>query len=221
MEGFTAGRRVNNILRQQSALMNVNKRVRMKTQFRVMACVIAALASGVAAAAVTTNPGSSAGTQGPGGQVNFTGSITDASCNVDSGSANQTVDLGKWAKSYFTGAGTETTKTAFHIKVKGCPDSVSHVAVLFDGKKDSNNASLLAVDTGAGNATGVGIKLFEDDQNQVIKLGSVSKQHDVTPASGGTEGTADLTFFADYASTGAAVTTGDANGVADFNMVYN
>ncbi|WP_052284500.1 fimbrial protein [Kluyvera genomosp. 1] len=193
----------------------------MKAQYRIMACVITALVSGVASAAVTTNPGSSAGTQGPGGQVNFTGSITDSSCNVDSGSTNQTVDLGKWAKSYFTGAGTETTKTAFHIKVKDCPDSVAHVAVLFDGKKDSTNSDLLAVDNATGSATGVGIKLYEDDQSEVVKLGSVTKAHNVDAGSKGTEGTADLTFFADYASTGATVTTGAANGVADFNMVYN
>lgn len=193
----------------------------MKAQFRIMACVITVLVSGAAVAAITTNPGSSAGTQGPGGQVNFTGSITDSSCNVESDSKNQTVDLGKWAKSYFTGAGTETTKTAFHIKVTDCPDSVAHVSVLFDGKKDSTNASLLAIDSGAGSAAGVGIKLFEDDQNQVIKLGTVSKQHDIQQGSDGADGTADLTFFADYASTGANIMTGKANGVADFNMVYN
>lgn len=193
----------------------------MKAQFRIMACVITALVAGVASAAVTTNPGSSAGTQGPGGQVNFTGSITDSSCNVDSGSTNQVVDLGKWAKSYFTGAGTETTKTAFHIKVKDCPSSVSQVAVLFDGKKDSTNSALLAVDSAAGSATGVGIKLYEDDQNQVVKLGSITKAHNVDAGAKGSDGSADLTFFADYASTGATVTTGAANGVADFNMIYN
>lgn len=54
----------------------------MKSQFRIMACVIAALASGAAVASVSTNPGSEAGTQGTGGQVKFTGSITDSSCNV-------------------------------------------------------------------------------------------------------------------------------------------
>lgn len=102
-----------------------------------------------------------------------------------------------------------------------CPDSVAHVSVLFDGKKDSTNASLLAIDSGAGSAAGVGIKLFEDDQNQVIKLGTVSKQHDIQQGSDGADGAADLTFFADYASTGANIMTGKANGVADFNMVYN
>ena len=122
----------------------------MKTQFRIMAMFVGALVSASAlsspsqpaSSAMTVNPGSNAGTQGTGGQVEFTGSITDSSCNVDSTSANQSVDLGKWASSYFTGAGSETTKTAFHIKVKDCPSTVTTVSVLFDGTRDTNNSDL-------------------------------------------------------------------------------
>ena len=190
----------------------------MKTQFRIMACVVAVLVSGAAAAAVSTNPGSGAGTQGTGGQVKFTGEIMDASCNVDTSSANQTVDLGKWAKSYFTGPGVETTKTAFRIKVKGCPSSVQNVAVLFDGKTDTQKNTLLAVN---GGATGVGIKLYEDDASKQVILGTATKQHAVIAGATGATGTADLLFYADYEATGATMTTGLANGVADFNMIYN
>ena len=126
---------------------------------------------------MTVNPGSNAGTQGTGGQVEFTGSITDSSCNVDSTSANQSVDLGKWASSYFTGAGSETTKTAFHIKVKDCPSTVTTVSVLFDGTRDTNNSDLLAIN---GTASGVAIKLYEDDKSTPVDLGAVSRGHSVT-----------------------------------------
>ncbi len=129
----------------------------MKTQLRIMATVVGILVSGVVVAmpsqpahsTLTVNPGASAGTQSTGGQIEFSGSITDTSCNIDSTSANQIVDLGKWASSYFTGAGSETTKTAFHIKVKDCPATVTKVSVLFDGTRDSNNSNLLAVNGGA------------------------------------------------------------------------
>lgn len=147
----------------------------------------------------------------------FNGSITDSSCNVDSGSTSQTVDLGKWASSYFTGAGSETTKTPFHIKVKDCPASVAKVAVLFDGARDQSDATLLATN---GGATGVAIKLYEDDQNTAVSLGKVSKDHPVVAGATAGTGTADLKFFADYVSTGA-VAAGDANGTANFNMIYN
>ena len=188
----------------------------MKTQLRIMACAIAVLVSGAATAA--TSLPANAGTQGKGGQVEFTGEITDASCNVDTSSANQTVDLGKWAKSYFTGPGVETTKTAFRIKVKGCPSSVQNVAVLFDGKTDTQKNTLLAVN---GGATGVGIKLYEDDASKQVILGTATKQHAVIAGATGATGTADLLFYADYEATGATMTTGLANGVADFNMIYN
>lgn len=129
----------------------------MKTQFRIMATIVGILLSGAVVAApsqparstLSVNPGTSAGAQSTGGQIEFSGSITDTSCDIDSTSANQIVDLGKWASSYFTGAGSETTKTAFHIKVKDCPATVTKVSVLFDGARDSNNSNLLAVNGGA------------------------------------------------------------------------
>ena len=186
-----------------------------------MAILMGALVSG-AAISVTTptinvNPGSSAGTQGTGGQVIFNGSITDSSCNIDSASTSQTVDLGKWASTYFTSTGFETTKTPFHIKVKDCPASVTNVAVLFDGARDQSDNTLLAT---TGGAAGVAIKLYEDDKSTAVSLGSVSKAKNVVAGATAGTGTADLEFFANYISTGA-VTAGDANGTANFNMIYN
>ena len=139
-----------------------------------MAILMGALVSGAAISGntqparstMTVNPGASAGTQGTGGQVIFNGSITDSSCNVDSGSTGQTVDLGKWASSYFTGTGSETTKTPFHIKVKDCPASVTTVAVLFDGAREQTDTSLLAIN--GGGAKGVAIKLYEHDQTTAV-----------------------------------------------------
>ena len=93
----------------------------MKKQPRFITILIGALLSGVvfqATAANTINPNSGTSAQGAGGQITFNGSITDSSCNVDSNSSGQPVDLGKWASNYFTGTGAETTKTPFHIKVR-------------------------------------------------------------------------------------------------------
>ncbi|HGS7515462.1 TPA: fimbrial protein [Klebsiella quasipneumoniae subsp. quasipneumoniae] len=193
----------------------------MKTQLRIMAILMGALVSGAAISATTptinVNPGSNAGTQGTGGQVIFNGSITDSSCNIDSASTSQTVDLGKWASTYFTSTGFETTKTPFHIKVKDCPASVTNVAVLFDGARDQSDNTLLAT---TGGAAGVAIKLYEDDKSTAVSLGKVSKAKNVVAGATAGTGTADLEFFADYISTGA-VTAGDANGTANFNMIYN
>lgn len=82
------------------------------------------------------------------------------------------MDLGKWASTYFTSTGFETTKTPFHIKVKDCPASVTNVAVLFDGARDQSDNTLLAT---TGGAAGVAIKLYEDDKSTAVSLGKVSK----------------------------------------------
>jgi len=165
---------------------------------------------------VHPNPGTSAGTQGAGGEIKFSGEITDISCDVSTASKNQTVDLGKWAKSYFESR-TETTETPFTISVKDCPSSVKTVAVLFDGDKDTGDATLLKV--ASGGATGVGVKLYESDRSTPVAIGTISKAIDVVAATDG--GSADLNFFADYKSDGAAITVGKANSVSNFVMVYN
>lgn len=187
----------------------------MKNQFRVVAALVGVMASGAAFSNdMTVNPGTGAGTQGAGGVVEFSGEIVDASCNVTPASKDVKVDLGKWAKSYFTAPGDETTKTPFTISVDNCPDSVKTVAVLFDGQKDATDSTLLALT--AGGATGVGIKLYNGDATATqVDLGTVSASVPVTA------GKADLPFFADYSATIADVTVGPANGVANFLMVYN
>ncbi len=55
---------------------------------------LAGLPSGDSDNNINTNPENDAGTQGTGGVVHFTGKITDASCNITTDSAGQTVELG-------------------------------------------------------------------------------------------------------------------------------
>ena len=101
--------------------------------------------------------------------------------------------------------------------MKDCPSSVKTVSVLFDGDKDPANNTLLKL--ADGGASGVGIRLYEADRTTPIPIGNVSKAVDVTAATDG--GSADLNFFANYKSDGAAVNVGVANSVSNFVMVYN
>lgn len=197
----------------------------MKIKNSVLPVILAGLMTSGAAFAeptdgaspIHTNPGAEAGTQGAGGEVKFTGEITDVSCEISAASKSQTVDLGKWAKSYFESR-TETTQTPFTISVKNCPESVANVAVLFDGDKDSGDSTLLKT---TGGATGVGIKLYESDRATPVAIGSISKAVNVTSGSGNNGGSADLNFLADYKSDGAAIAVGPANATSNFVMVYN
>jgi major type 1 subunit fimbrin (pilin) len=190
----------------------------------MMALVLSVMASNAAIAeptGVTVNPGSEAGTQSTGGHVHFTGAITDTSCDIDTSSTNLEVDLGKWSSRYFTGAGTETTKTPFHIKVKDCPESVKTVAVLFDGNHDNTDKDLLAINPGEGAASGVAVQLLEEDETTPIGVGQISQNRPVVEGEDDKSGSADLTFYANYKATTAEVKSGEANAVANFNMIYN
>ncbi|URO01362.1 fimbrial protein [Leclercia adecarboxylata] len=194
--------------------------VTVSTLMMASAGAMAALPSGNNDNGMNTNAGTDAGTQGTGGVVHFTGKITDASCNVSTDTAGQTVDLGTWAASYFASQ-KETTRTPFHISVEGCPDSVKSVAVLFDGTKDTTDNALLglnsAVDSDGNTATGVAVKLYESDRNTQIKIGDISKE--VVLAEG--EDSTTLNFYANYNATADNVTTGKADADANFLMVYN
>ncbi|ADI78234.1 MULTISPECIES: fimbrial protein [Pantoea] len=197
--------------------MNIRKRILPVALAGLMISGSALAAATDGPSPMNTNPGASAGTQGAGGEVKFTGEITDVSCDVSTASKKQSVDLGKWAKSYFESR-TETTQTPFTISVKDCPASVTKVAVLFDGDKDAGDNTLLKV--ADGGATGVGIKLYEGDRSTPIAIGSISKGVDkmVETEEGGS---ADLIFYADYKSDGAEIAVGPANAVSNFVMVYN
>lgn len=163
---------------------------------------------------VNTSLSSDEGTQGSGGVVNFTGQITEESCDVTTDSKNKTVDLGSWAKSYFSDH-NETTPREFKINVEECPDSVTSVAVLFDGAKNAADSTLLQLTQGNNTASGVGVRLYNSDRATVIKPGSVST------SAAPDNGNAELTFYAGYIADGAEVQAGEANAVSNFLMVYN
>ena len=202
--------------------MKVNKHIIAMAVCSLFMASGAALADGAAEGSnnMTTNPGMEGGTQGTGGVVHFTGKITDVSCDISSDSKEQTVDLGAWAKSYFE-TQKETTQTPFSIKVENCPDSVHWVSVLFDGNKDENDSTLLKINSGGESmAQGVGIKIYEDDRNTPIKIGSISKRQSIEDGQNG-KASKELKFFADYRATGAPIKSGDAKADTNFLMVYN
>ncbi|HDT1120142.1 MULTISPECIES: fimbrial protein [Enterobacter cloacae complex] len=198
--------------------MNVTKFVLPVTLAGLMLSA-SALAGTNGPSPINPNPGATAGTQGAGGQINFTGEITDVSCDVSTPSVD--VDLGKWAKSYFVSR-SETTQTPFTISVKNCPSSVQKVAVLFDGEKDKGDSTLLKLTGGSDSAVGVGIKLYNADRTTPISIGTISQSVSIAHQDG-KAASADLKFFANYKSDGAAdaVTTGKANSESNFIMVYN
>ncbi|EAM8641815.1 fimbrial protein [Salmonella enterica] len=148
------------------------------------------------------------------GTIHFTGSITDQTCTVDSGTQSLNVDLGKVSQASLDGAaGMKAAPTRFSLSVSDCPDTVTGANVKFDGTSDGVNQNLLALDSGTGIATGVGIEIA-DKNGTPIPLHSASADYTLAA------GTNSLDFVARYVSTGTAVTTGTANGTSQFTINY-
>lgn len=150
------------------------------------------------------------------GQVNFTGEILDTACEVvNSLAAPLNVQMGKVSKNVFTAKGDTTSPESFNVILRNCPASVSTASITFSGTPDTNNGDVLAISSGAGVATGVGIQLL-DESLQPFPLFQASIDHPLTPAVDN-----ELHFGARYISTASSVTAGVANGVTNFTVVYN
>ncbi|EKM0374816.1 fimbrial protein [Cronobacter turicensis] len=151
------------------------------------------------------------------GQINFTGEILDAACEVvNSLSSPLAVDLGKVSKTAFTGVGSTTNITSFFLELKNCPETVTKASIKFGGNADTDNANVLALTGGTGAASGVGIQLVDADGTP-LNLYTASADYALQTGTA----TNNLEFGARYIQTGAAVTAGTANGSSTFTVTYN
>lgn len=170
----------------------------------------------IAAAVATVSILSASSAFAADGQVNFTGEIIDAACTVVNSVSNPLeVNLGKVAKTAFTGSGSTAAATKFTLQLKDCPATVNTASVKFDGTSAAGDNSVLALTQESGVATGVGIQL-SDASNAVLPLFTASAAYPLSSTQ-----TNDLDFVARYIATAADVTAGPANSVASFTVNYN
>lgn len=145
------------------------------------------------------------------GTINFTGSITDVPCEIDTAATSSNVTMVKVFANDFSGVGSTTGTTAFKIVLKNCGASTSGATVRFMGTTDSANPA--ALQTTAGGAGGVALQLV-DDTGTPISIGSSSKAYTIA------EGDNTFNFAARYIATSATVTGGAANATAVFALTY-
>ncbi|STB68486.1 major fimbrial subunit [Citrobacter freundii] len=169
----------------------------MKTQM----AVAAAMAMGLMSAGTMADMGA--------GTVTFTGTVSDAPCNIAAESVDQTVPFGLISKSYLNG-NKEVMKN-FDIKLEQCDTTtLKKAAVTFYGPNNATGAELKTT----GVAQNVAIRLSSGGND--VTLGTAVE----TPMQGETN----LLKFTAYAkkAAGAAgdVTEGEFSSVADFRMSY-
>lgn len=151
----------------------------------------------------------------PGGNMRFQGVIIAESCRVEAGDQQMTVNMGQISSNRFHSSGEDANPVPFDIHLQDCSTAVSQrVGVSFRGVADGKNPEVLSVGEGPGIATGIGIALFDKD-NQLIPLNS--------PPGAWTRlysGPTTLHFVAKYRATGKQVTGGAANAQIWFSLTY-
>ncbi|EBL5810473.1 long polar fimbria major subunit LpfA [Salmonella enterica subsp. enterica serovar Newport] len=148
------------------------------------------------------------------GTIKFTGEIVDAPCVVSTDSQNQEVVLGQVKKNIFKAIGDKSSSKPFQIKLEdGDITSNTKVNVSFNGVGDTDDATLVSVNTEAGAATGVGIGIY-DNANKLVEMNTGKST--TTLAAGQTV----LYYTANYVATKDTVTTGYGNAEVDFNLSY-
>lgn len=156
-----------------------------------------------------------ASAQAASGTIKFNGEITDAGCTVDMDTSDTlTVTLGRVYRSEFTGAGSMTAAKKFVLMLKDCPAAITSAKVRFDGIAYDSDDSVLKLDQDAGVATGVAIELAD---KSMAKLPLFTDSSAYTLTTGNNQ----LPFYARYIAMSDTITTGPANGLVQFSMIYN
>lgn len=150
------------------------------------------------------------------GVVNISGAITDNTCTVSPDSTDFTVKLGSVPSKQFYQAGDGTRYEPFTIHLEKCSGTVSGITVSFSGPKDNLNTDLLAIPSGTGIASGIGVGIYNQDKS-LIPVGSNSIQTTLTP----NQSSVSIYFYARYIADGGVVTPGIANTSATFTLTYS
>ncbi|MGB8665181.1 MAG: fimbrial protein [Serratia inhibens] len=186
----------------------------MKLNKIMMAAVLAFGATSMVANAAVTDQGR--------GTVTFKGAIIDAPCSITQESVDQTVDLGQVSNVALKDGGQSTPKN-FQIKLENCELSAGSgtpvvgknnaVAITFTGASSVEDSKLLGI---TGTAKGAGIAIT-DGSGKLIELGKASNAQTLA------NGNNTLSFSAylqGSKASGAVVTPGDFQSVADFTLAY-
>lgn len=167
--------------------------------FSVVAIPALVMASASAFAAV----------EGETGTVNFTGSIKENTCVLDSESVTKTVNLNDVETSVFQQQGAASQEIPFSIVLKDCDPTKA--TLTFKGETE-NDISLKV----NGGAKGVGVQILESGNPIKVDGSAASSQKEITT------GGAEWNFGARYVALTSAngIEGGAANATAQYTVNY-
>ena len=145
--------------------------------------------------------------------MNITGTVTAEGCNVDVDSATQNIKIGDFSAAAFPTVGTTSASVQLPIKLTNCSSGITGAKVTFSGNADSTNNQLLALNSGADMATGVGVEIL-DSAGAAIPVNGTSTTQTLSA------GDNTMNFALRYKSTQSPVLPGDASAILYFDIGY-
>lgn len=170
----------------------------------------------------------------PAGKVHFQGLITASTCDLIQGTGKgendqtvtlQTVDVADFGAA--VGNEAPNSATDFNINLTGCTTQLGSINLEFSGNStDTADDTALAVDTGTGKATGVGIRIYRENASSPINFktdrtdaqSSAVTLSSISPTTG--DGKHSFNYKAVYVRTASAITEGQGNATADYRIAY-
>ena len=156
------------------------------------------------------------------GTITFTGSVIASTCKINGGAGDLGVALPMVSTTSLAANGNVAGRTPFTLSITGCTTtegSPTKIGVVFEAGANTNmSTGRLTVDAGTTEkpaAKNVEINVLDNTQSPV-KVGS---QNQGTPVTIGTDGTAQLSYFAEYYATDKA-TAGVANSKVQYSLTY-
>lgn len=163
------------------------------------------------------------------GQVEFTGTINDNACTINSESVKKAVDMGQVRIADFpntVGAVATAGATPFSISLENCSGStLKNASIKFSGQQSGTDATVLGM-TGENQVSGVGIQINDARTGNKLPLNTASNDYVLRPQSNTFDFTASyVRLVADTeASEGTqgvrGIGTGKVNALASFDVTY-
>lgn len=155
------------------------------------------------------------------GTLSFNGSITGQTCVINGGNPDMTVTLPRLSTSSLKD-GQQAGFTPFQIVLTQCDPATGRANTYFEyGPSVDTTTNQLKIDTAAGSARNVQIRLMNDDatSSQILVGKSAAEQNSKDAAITG--GNATLKYVAAYSATGGAATAGAVTTRVRYSMQYN
>lgn len=153
-----------------------------------------------------------------GGYIHMRGSLVNGTCAVKPESLDMYVDMGHYRSNQFTGLGSYTEPVEFSVYLTDCNlSAMETVGIAFTGISDSKDPLVLRAGGEDGEATGVGLAIF-DNKDNLLPLGQISFLDLQSLKKNARE--AQIHFIARYRATSRRVTGGKADALTGFIIVY-